>query len=258
MSIKERALKSKLWNDFNEKPTSFMIAAEKLIQIREGSFSQGFIDCVYQYSWHHKPDINDAYVFAIMYLEMFDLNNIAIFHIPVGRPPYPDKEITKNDSALKDLPAPFTGSFHGGTQDEDGYIKWDRPIHALTNREGGLCACLLPPMRIPLEVGTNSSAKFKIAFEMNYGIARWPYEHDHVTVFVNKRAATIYGGSEPDFNDILKQSGETMTEELLHSRNPFNLPLWSETSGKEISLLKHDDVTRYANRGMIGTNANKD
>uniref|UniRef100_UPI000B1CC9F7 hypothetical protein n=1 Tax=Atopomonas hussainii TaxID=1429083 RepID=UPI000B1CC9F7 len=111
-------------------PKSLEALAGNIFELHEGAWAQSFIDCVYQYSWHHKPDLYDKY---ILFDTIQELNGVdgsyLVFQVRVGDLPYADKDVTGNNQVLSRLPPPFAAAFTGGNQGEDGYFSWVSPVH---------------------------------------------------------------------------------------------------------------------------------
>ncbi|VVQ35065.1 hypothetical protein [Pseudomonas fluorescens] len=167
-------------------PESLRILSDYCAELEKGAWAQSFIDCVYQYSWHHTPDMYDKYILFDVIQALKRCNgNYLVFQVPVGEGPCADKAIEQNNEILCRLPVPFEARFLGGNQDEDGYLQWGRPIHAPIAVGREFHWALLDTLLLPLEVGTNSSAKFQMYMNTRGGIARWPYGAEHITVFIN-------------------------------------------------------------------------
>lgn len=188
----------------------------------EEELAQSFVDCVYQNFGYHKPDLFDKYVLYITHqLLNKEAPEYLAFHIFVGKSPYPDKETEQNNEVLKKLNRPFKAHFHGGNQDEDGSLSWSKPIHAPRVIGSEIRWVLLDEkITLPLEVGTNSSRKFNTYMLHGPGVARWPYDSDYITVFINTNRVNIYKHGDDRFNELKAKSGETL-DDCLIDRNPW-------------------------------------
>jgi len=216
-----------LWELFHKEPDWFVVLGEKLKLLKDEAWPKNMIDCVYQYDWHHKPDIYDMYFF-LQFLSLLEGKNsrLGVFQIPIYSEPFPDKDIEGNNNALKNLPKPFKGTFLGGTQGADGVIEWKTPIHCTAYQEqeskGEISWGLIKPNKIQLEIGYNSSGKFLRALDFtSYGCARWPYGQEYITVFVHLDACKIYTVGDPEFNTLLEQSNETIEHVKILGRSPW-------------------------------------
>lgn len=243
MNSIDKALRNKLCKMFNDNPDWFIILGEKIKLIRNNAWPNSLVDCVYQYDWHHEPDIYDAYVFTQLHVLMQNYGaNIGVFQVPTGCEPLPDKYIQENNEILKCLSPPFTGEFWGGNQDEDGYIRWNKPIYCTrfpANKEaGGIQWGLIESMQASLEVGYNSSGKFWYGINEPIPYARWPYGQKYITVFVNFDLINFYTIGTKNFEKILESSKETI-EQCLYQKGRSPWDRWKE----EINLTKSMERT---------------
>lgn len=162
---------------FDNEPQWFIVLNEKLKLLREEAWPQSYVDCIYQYDWHHKPDIYDMWV-LLQVDSLTRTQNIAVFQIPTRSLPYADKDHSPNNEILAVLPGPFTATFSGGNQDADGFIKWTCPIHVTcykpSRNRGEVRWILAAPSLVPLEVGCNPSHKFWMELKASGRCARWP------------------------------------------------------------------------------------
>jgi hypothetical protein len=225
MNSFDHALRSELTARFTDDPEWYVVLGQKMKLMQKGAWPECLIDCIYQYSWHHEPDIFDAWVFLNVYA-LLD-KDLAVFQIPIGVEPYPDKEFARNHAALADLPSPFRGTFVGGTQGCDGMIEWITPVHATVRYGSEIRWVIVRPHSLQLEVGTNSSGKFWDALINHGGVARWPYEQSYVTVFLNRKWISDLREGDPGFEDALGESAETIdTCRQRLDRDPW--PRWNE------------------------------
>ncbi|WP_039925139.1 hypothetical protein [Alishewanella aestuarii] len=216
-------LRKFLWKEFHKNPKYFNDLAKKYKDYTLGKWPKKFVDCVFQYDFHHFVDIFDIYILAyITTLLRHPNRKLAVFQLPVGAEPYPDKEIELNQQQLNMLKEPFSGEFWGGKQGEDGYVKWSRPIHCLAREnEGQLAWVVIEANKAPLEVGYNDSGKFYRYLIENGICARWPYGQSYITVFVNLELIKFYSTNSNNFKEVLERSGESIEVCLELERNPL-------------------------------------
>lgn len=194
----------------------------EFISEEEEGLAQSFTDCVYQNSAYQKPDLFDKHVLYITH-QLLNIKNpkYLTFHVYIGETPYPDKEIEKNNDILKKLNRPFKANFHGGNQGQDGSFSWSQPIHTPIVIGTEIRWVLLDgKITLPLEVGTNSSQKFNMYMLHGPGIARWPYDSDYITAFINTDRVTAYKHGDERFNELRAKSCETI-DDCLVDRNPW-------------------------------------
>ena len=167
------------------------------------------VDCIHQ-GWEGEGSMPIHHVDAALHtLCEIAEGDIAVFSVPVGRVPFADKCVKQNNDALTDIQADHVQArFWGGTQDEDGCLETTRPVHAQVRRDDVVLATLVRPWAFPLEVGTNSAAKFRFALLQSQGIARWPYGQDRITVFTKRFA----GLEDSDFQELQRAAADSIHE----------------------------------------------
>ena len=187
-----------------------------------GEWAQSFVNCIYQYSRYDKPDLYDKFILfqTIQSLEGRAVNHYVAFQVDVGECPYPDKAIESNNKVLSKLKQPFEANFVGGTQDSDGVFSWSRPIHVPVLDGSDVKWLLVDAETVPLEVGYNSSTKFDLYMKSSGGIARWPYDSNYITIFINADLISTYTTNNNSFKELLDKSKETI-EDCLIERNPW-------------------------------------
>jgi hypothetical protein len=146
--------------------------------MKDGRFPDSAVDSVVQK--HSSPyDVYDAY--CMLQFHARAVGRQMVFHVaPVGRTPVADRLRDENNLRLKGLPAPFAATFHGGTADSDGILRWDEPIAFQFFSDDEDDRIVLPPRAggVPLEVGVTKGSRTILHLVEGRGLARWPYEHD--------------------------------------------------------------------------------
>ncbi|CAH0267415.1 hypothetical protein SRABI06_03568 [Pseudomonas brassicacearum] len=202
-------------------PENLKVLSDYCAALEKGTWAQSFIDCVYQYSHHHVPDMYDKYILFDVIQALRRCNgNYLTFQVQVVEGPFADKAIDENNEVLSQLPEPFESRFLGGNQDEDGYFRWNRPIHAPIAVGTEFHWTLLDALSLPLEVGTNSSAKFQMYMNTRGGVARWPYGAEHVTVFINCDLIKPCG-SEDEKHEALRLASKESIAQCRVGRSPW-------------------------------------
>lgn len=237
MNTLDETMRKTLWDMFHEDGNWFVILGRRLKEFQREKWPRSFVDCVFQYDWHHTVDIFDLHFLQVATaLTNSKHATVAVFQIPVGCTPYPDEDVHANNEALAALPSPFAGRFWGGTQGEDGIITWSRPIHVSVQRHGQPGWSLVEPGSVQLEVGYNSSGKFHRALHTSNGIARWPYGQNCITVFLNAALRLVTPGQEK-FAELQHNSSETILECMAQGRSPWER--WSdETDAQRRSIIR--------------------
>jgi len=223
-------MRTEVAQELYKNPDLLALVCEHLELFHKGGYSTPLIECIYQYHrLYRKPNIHDFYIFLKSHSRLFaQPPTLAAFQIPVAIPPFPDREVTKNNDTLKNnLPAPFEGEFYGGKDGADGYISWNTPIHiplCIEKKEGKgfeLWWALLDKGRVDLEVGRNSAEKFLFATLHTEGCARWPYKHTFISVFINLQSIRLIASQDKGFKEALRASGENISVISKSDRNPW-------------------------------------
>lgn len=132
-------------------------------------------------------------------------------HVRIGRvaPPMPDRCRAENSAAVADLPAPFRAvvDIDQNGADQDGYLAWDEPImieravdaSLLSSCPHGYAERLsildyIAPGRVPLEIGYTMPSRTLAHLTVDGGVARWPYDADVITLFVDLNNPIIAQG----------------------------------------------------------------
>jgi len=211
-----------LWKRFHEDPALFKVLAKHLQDYKRDKWPKSFVDCVFQYDWHHSVDIYDIY--ALVHATLWSngpFATVRIFQIPVGTEPLCDADIDGNNAILGRLPSPFEGRFWGGTQGADGIVRWKKPIHVSLSRRKESGWALVDPGAVELEVGYNSFGKFMRSVQTTAGLARWPYGQSQITVFLNSSVLKCHTPDDPSFQHIREESGETIEGSMKEGRSPW-------------------------------------
>jgi hypothetical protein len=221
MNTLDEITRRTLWKEFHKDGRWFKTLGRRLDEYRNGRWPRSFVDCVFQYDWHHPVDIYDIYVLSRATVAINSAQaSIGVFQIPLHEGPLSDKDVEGNNHVLGTLPAPFEGKFWGGTQDEDGVIRWTRPIHVSISASDRSGWFLVAPGSVELEVGYNSSGKFLRALECSNGIARWPYGQPYITVFLSA-AMKWHTPEHPDFDRLRAEANETIETCVASGRSPW-------------------------------------
>lgn len=228
MNTLDETMRRALWKNFHDHPTWFKALGRHLEDYKSGKWPRSFVDCVFQYDWHHEVvDIYDIYALVrATLLSNGPMANVRVFQIPVSAEPLRDSDIAGNNAILGKLPSPFEGKFWGGKQGADGVIRWKTPIHVSLSKHQESGWALVGPGQVELEIGYNSFGKFLRSLETRAGLARWPYGQHQLTVFLNSRIMNFYTPGNPEFQRVLDESKETIEECMAAGRSPWER--WGE------------------------------
>jgi hypothetical protein len=206
------------------------LLGETLRDFRIGEYPTSYQDMIFQKWERFKPTIEDAYNFLNIHAYI-RLGYVSIFSINVGRTPPSDKSHDLQNEALSSLPFPYRAEFWGGTQDEDGILEWSKPRHGIVSVQDEVLVCLIPPLSVPLEVGTCSSEKMflYICGRSAMGVARWPYYSEKIYVITPH----FISSNDDRFTDSLSECGETI-EEFVYNKNSNPNIDWGAHKSKRI------------------------
>ena len=186
--------------DAMQDPRWVSLIANVCRKLNAGEYDQWFVDCLTQQWSGNKPgyDIYDAYAFALFWADIIH-GDIAYAVIDVSEPPKGDRAKAANNAILSTLPQPFRAAFEGGAGDHDGELHWDVAITlAITRLDADnqqvFCHTTRAPAHAPLEVGYTMPGRTLGHLRTERMVARWPYSHNRVGIFVQLR---FPGESQP-------------------------------------------------------------
>ncbi len=140
-------------------------------------------------------DIYEAFAFSQVHY-MMCCADIVMARVKIGVTPCKDREIgLMNDLLGKNLWEPFSAKFWGGTQDEDGVFKIEKPIefdmaHWKTHEQ----VIKAVSGDFPLEVGYTSGMKTLHTLRTRGRLARWPYDDEMIyLLYTDKISYPDYG-----------------------------------------------------------------
>jgi hypothetical protein len=191
-----------LLEEWDSDPEGVAILPIYVEGLRTGRWARDYLDAIGQlhrvepFRWPR----HQVAAFALMHHYLMS-GLAASVQINVDGTPYPDAERDANASALADLPAPFTAHL-SRTQhhaDQDGWLEWHSPItanrsigeacysSASDNPEPILVRHVIPPGRVPLEVGSTLPSRTYLHTYADCGVARWPYDATRIRLFVSSK-----------------------------------------------------------------------
>jgi hypothetical protein len=179
------------------------------VKMNSGLWSDDYVDAIVQ-KFSGSYDIYDAYVFAKIHAEI--LEGLTMFQrIHVGERPSADRFKDSNRAKLGNLMRPFRATItdvRGAAANDDGRLKWDEAItfgqHLGDGRiQGASC----PPWIVPLEIGTTASSRTLAHLGQCGAVARWPYDHEHITLLVRRILLTDISIHQDGDESITSGSG---------------------------------------------------
>lgn len=166
--------------------------------IRDGRWSQEYRDVIHQHHWASHWPYEQVAAFALVHSDLMSGDVADVQLTTFGHAPSPDRERSANAAALADLPRPFIAEVDMGQNggDADGRLRWVEPIRVEVStgvpftdpcgHTGPVPAIrTIPPGSVPLEIGTTMASNTLFHLRRDRGVARWPYGHDLIRLFVS-------------------------------------------------------------------------
>lgn len=166
--------------------------------LREGRWPRKYLDVIGQDgsragAW----DLGQMTSFAYFHAEWM-AGGFGCVELGLVDPPGGDADRVGNAAKLADLPDPFVAhvDMTQNNADQDGFLEWTDQIflHVSTGEPephpgGGeqprMTKTWVKPRTVPLEIGTTKPSRTWLHMQREGAVARWPYGHDRITVFVN-------------------------------------------------------------------------
>ena len=151
-----------------------------------------------RFGWQHifgqqpmQVDVIDAMAFSKLHVWLCTGQLLAA-KIHVGNHPTADAAEVQNNVKLAHLPEPFTAHFFSGAGDNDGYVKWSKPIDVdiVLNQTGQHITETLEPASAPMEVGYTKFETTVFHLGAEGKLARWPYGDEYITLLYLRKGAT--------------------------------------------------------------------
>jgi hypothetical protein len=191
-----------LAEEWDSEPDGAAIISNCVEGLRTGRWSREYLDAIGQLHRGGPSRWPRHQVAAFAMMHHYLMAGLAAdVWINVGSTPYPDAEREANASALASLPVPFIAHV-SRTQhhaDQDGWLEWHSPItvnrsideayypSAIDEPTPIRMRHVIPPGRVPLEVGSTLPSRTFMHTFMDSGVARWPYEATRIRLFVSSR-----------------------------------------------------------------------
>lgn len=145
-------------------------------KMNDGDFEQWYIDAiVFRNDRRTRYDVVDAYWFIQMHVRLCQ-EKILFARVDLGKEPAKDDDKRWNNDVLSQAPVPFGGRFKGLAGGNDGEWKWSKTL-ALPGGKS------IPPMSVPLEVGSTEGETTVRHLIESRALARWPYHSKWVYIF---------------------------------------------------------------------------
>jgi hypothetical protein len=169
--------------------------------LKAGRWGRFYRESIHQGRWAGGLPLEQIAAFAHFHSEVMSGCIAAVGIETDYESPGPDSDRAGNAARLTGLPWPFVAEVDPGQHqaDNDGYLKWIEPIQAEAStgtpftRAGGRIeprqiTRTIPPGRVPLEIGTTRASVSLLHVIREKGLARWPYGHDRISLFVRTGA----------------------------------------------------------------------
>lgn len=234
MTIARQSLKITLSERLKGNPEWKPVLSDYLSRMMDGQFP--IMDIFGQLFWKQKLELIDAMVFSDLYCSLHQ-GDLLLAKVKVGRGPYKNRDIGKNQDCLNQLPYPFFGEFAGEVgllADNDGAFWWTSDIVVdVMLSSGELLEKTLSPSQYPLEVGTTTFEKTLYHLKSCGGLARWPYGDEFITLMhyqcqshfdailppplIEEEEESKPFWITPKYEPIIVQDGKQLRNELIKS-----------------------------------------
>jgi hypothetical protein len=170
--------------------------------LRQDRWDADYRDAIGQHAWLESDQWPMEQVAAFMMVHHLLMEGeFAQITINVGHEPQHDGARAANREALRELPDPFVATVdqtQGTSSHGDGWLRWTESIRVMqslgvpfTDLASGHMAPVrqitaAPPKHVPLEIGTTLPSKTWEHLR-GWGVARWPYNSEVITLFVRMR-----------------------------------------------------------------------
>jgi len=214
-SVHEDAAQA-LLDDFMGDPDGARALQVYVAGLREDRWDADYLDAIHQQHFGGRWPMEQIAAFAHMHSDLMSGHVAHVQLTTFGATPGPDRERQANATALAELPRPFIADVdltqHGA--DQDGRLRWVEPIQMelstgvpWTDPVGHTQPLnkivTIDPGSVPLEIGTTKASNTLLHCRIHGGVARWPYEHDRIDLFVRvtprrlwlAQPSPVHGGS---------------------------------------------------------------
>ena len=184
----------------SKEPAWAFLTAEVCTRLNTNYYDPRHVDVIMQL---HRGlfDLYDAFAFLQVHA-LIGNGTFVIADIPVGREPSPDKSIQRNRTLLGGLDKRFKAEFRGGLSDSDGFLHWHDDLYLTdVDDDGSIKRFRIPARRVPLEVGYTKGSRTLTHLTQETALARWPYGHDEIRLFVAADSLEIVSMGFPENTD---------------------------------------------------------
>lgn len=170
------------------------VASEYTQLLRDGYWDDvldgQYVNTIFQTkAWGLEP--SDVMAFARVHTHIAS-GKVGVMQVYIGDTPKSNDEIDDNNSALGNLPEPFSARFNperGAGAIADGKFFWDKPFVigielAQDNTQSQFVVKSKPNIYLPLEVGTTKGHVTLYHLLTSGGVARWCYGSEWLTVLM--------------------------------------------------------------------------
>lgn len=174
------------------------VITEAIVKLNNGFWDSWYIDFFFQKGgWMNQSfTLEDAYVFSVLHTHL-GMGDIVACDLRIGESPSADSEVDTNLAKLRKGLSNLTNSAGGvacpvfdvslwcGLADEDGALSWSPYLefHSFADGKPHHTEWLTCDRFVPIEVGSQASAKTLVQLSSLGALARWPYGSDTIRVF---------------------------------------------------------------------------
>ena len=197
MSSVHAELAENLLADFMGTPDGARALQVYVAGIRDDRWDDFYRESIHQHHWREHFPLEQIAAFAHAHSDIMGGHVAKVQITTFGATAARDAERAANAKALAELPRPFVAEvdLSQNCADSDGRLRWVEPIQVEVStgvpysdpcgREQPLIAVrTIEPGSVPLEIGTTFASNTLFHFRRDRGVARWPYDHDRIYLFV--------------------------------------------------------------------------
>ena len=165
--------------------------------IRDDRWDDFYRESIHQHHWREHFPLEQIAAFAHAHSDIMSGRVAQVQLTTFGATPLRDADRAANAKALAELPRPFIADvdLDQNCADSDGHLRWVEPIRVEVStgipysdpcghEQPLILVRTIEPGSVPLEIGTTHASNTLFHLRCDRGVARWPYGHDRINLFV--------------------------------------------------------------------------
>lgn len=197
MSSVHEDMAKALLDDFMGDPDGARALQVYVAGLKEERWEADYLEAIHRHHWRDHWPYDQIAAFAHMHSQIMSGDVAEVQLTTFGATPDADRERERNAVALASLPRPFVAEVDQDQNcaDFDGMLRWVEPIRMELSTDIPFIApdgrtepvkmvITVKPGSVPLEIGTTKASNTLFHCRRDGGVARWPYGHDRIRLFV--------------------------------------------------------------------------